>query len=86
MTSAEKKIFQKAEILLFAKKYTEYYPLKEKLKNTALFPYLQYQEIKNDPAIFEQQTIQIYLKEDKGSYWAYLLKKDLTRYCADKQN
>lgn len=86
ITTTDKAIFQQAEKLLRAKKYSEYYSLKAKLKQTVLLPYLQYQEIKNDPDIFEQQTIQNYLKENKGSYWAYLLKKDLASYYASKQN
>jgi len=86
ITTADKAIFQQAEKLLLAKKYSEYYSLKAKLKQTMLLPYLQYQEIKNDPDIFEQQTIQNYLKENKGSYWAHLLKKDLASYYASQQN
>ena len=86
MTTSDKQAFQKAEQLLFAKKYAEYYPLKEKFQNTPLLPYLQYQEIKNDPDIFEQKTIHSYLKENQGSYWEYLLKKNLAGYYASKQN
>ncbi|MFZ9036410.1 MAG: transglycosylase SLT domain-containing protein [Francisellaceae bacterium] len=82
MTDKEMTEFKAAESALDQQKYENYYHLKARLESTALYPYLQYQEISKNPKIFEQDTIEAYLQDNKGSYWGYLLKKDLAQYYA----
>ncbi|MDE4996853.1 lytic murein transglycosylase, partial [Francisella tularensis subsp. holarctica] len=49
------------------------------------YPYLQYKEISTDPDIFQQTTIDEYLKQDNNSYWQNRLSDDLAQYYAHKQ-
>ncbi|WP_119328857.1 lytic transglycosylase domain-containing protein [Cysteiniphilum halobium] len=72
--------FHKAESLLLAKNYKDYYQVKAKLTKVPLYPFLQYQEISVDPDLFKQETIDAYLKQNAGSFWASQLKQDLANY------
>lgn len=72
--------FNKAESLLQAKNYKDYYQVKAKLTKTPLYPFLQYQEISVDPDKFKKETIDAYLKQNQGSFWASQLKQDLANY------
>ncbi len=86
MSQTDADNFQKAEVLLNKNDMKAYYQLKAKLSDTALYSYLQYQEITKDISQFDTKTIDRYLKDNTGSYWAYLLKQKLALYYAQKEN
>ncbi|WP_208123289.1 transglycosylase SLT domain-containing protein [Facilibium subflavum] len=85
MSQEDLTLYQKAQTLLSKKDYQPYYQIKAKLKDTPLYSYLQYLEIKNNPDMFAQKTIQDYLLDNKGTYWAQLLPNALASYYAKQQ-
>ncbi|WP_408610315.1 lytic transglycosylase domain-containing protein [Francisella salina] len=86
LTSQQEKYSQQAIKALDKKDYKSYYYLKSKLKETSIYPYLQYKEIIADPAIFESATIDDYLRTHQDSYWNNQIKEDLASYYANKKD
>ncbi|QLE79741.1 lytic transglycosylase domain-containing protein [Francisella sp. Scap27] len=82
LTNTEKQYSQQALKALDKGDYKSYYYLKSRLKNASIYPYLQYREISKDPGMFEQSTIDRYLKQNKGKYWDTRLSEDLATYYA----
>ncbi|AJI46325.1 lytic transglycosylase domain-containing protein [Francisella tularensis subsp. novicida] len=85
LTTQQVEYSQKAIDALAKKDYKSYYYYKSKLKDTSIYPYLQYKEISTDPDIFQQTTIDEYFKQDNNSYWQNRLSDDLAQYYAQKQ-
>ncbi|MBK2110134.1 lytic transglycosylase domain-containing protein [Francisella tularensis] len=85
LTTQQVEYSQKAIDALAKKDYKSYYYYKSKLKDTSIYPYLQYKEISTDPDIFQQTTIDEYFKQDNNSYWQNRLSDDLAQYYAEKQ-
>ncbi|BCL52172.1 murein transglycosylase [Francisella tularensis subsp. holarctica] len=86
LTTQQVEYSQKAIDALAKKDYKSYYYYKSKLKDTSIYPYLQYKEISTDPDIFQQTTIDEYFKQDNNSYWQNRLSDDLAQYYAQKQD
>ncbi|WP_411961533.1 transglycosylase SLT domain-containing protein [Francisella sp. XLW-1] len=86
LTSQQEKYSQQAIKALDKEDYKSYYYLKSKLKETSIYPYLQYKEIIADPAIFEPATIDDYLRTHQDSYWNNQIKEDLASYYANKKD
>lgn len=86
LTNQQIQYSQQAVKALDKKDYKSYYYLKSKLKNTTIYPYLQYKEISTDPDIFESSTIDDYIKQNQDKYWTDELKDDLARYYAKKSD
>lgn len=86
LTNQQIQYSQQAIKALDKKDYKSYYYLKTKLKDTSIYPYLQYKEIAIDPAIFEIATMDDYLKENQNSYWSRQLRDDLANYYANKKD
>ena len=82
LTTQQSQFSKQAIKALEKKDYKSYYYLKSKLKDTNVYPYLQYKEISTDPNNFEQSTINRYIKQNKNSYWTDRLKYDLATYYA----
>ncbi|OIN83123.1 lytic transglycosylase domain-containing protein [Francisella sp. TX07-6608] len=85
LTTQQVEYSQKAIDALAKKDYKSYFYYKSKLKDTSIYPYLQYKEISTDPGIFQQTTIDEYFKQDNNSYWQNRLSDDLAQYYAQKQ-
>ncbi|WP_082343462.1 lytic transglycosylase domain-containing protein [Francisella persica] len=85
LTTQQVKYSQKAIDALAKKDYKSYFYYKSKLKDTSIYPYLQYKEISTDPNIFKQSTIDEYFKQD-NSYWQNRLSDDLAQYYAKKHD
>ena len=86
LTSQQTQFSKQAIKALEKKDYKSYYYLKSKLKDTSIYPYLQYKEISIDPENFKQATIDNYISKNKDSYWTGQLKDDLATYYAGKDN
>jgi soluble lytic murein transglycosylase len=86
MDKVELNNYQKAESLLVKKDYPAYYQVKAKLAKAPLYPFLQYQEISLDPDYFKQETIDGYLTQNRGTFWAKQLKEDLANFYLKKQD
>ncbi|APC92032.1 Soluble lytic murein transglycosylase precursor [Francisella sp. MA067296] len=86
LTTQQIQYSQKAIDALGKKDYKSYYYYKAKLKDTSIYPYLQYKEISTDPDVFQQSTIDEYFKQDNNSYWQNRLSGDLAQYYAEKQD
>ncbi len=82
LTNQQAQFSKQAIEALETKDYKSYYYLKSKLKNASIYTYLQYKEISTDPDIFEQSTIDSYIKQNKSSYWTNRLNDDLSAHYA----
>lgn len=85
LTPEQKVQYQKAIQLIQSHDYDQYYRLKAQLRNTDLFPYLQFLEITTDPDHFQQSTIQRFIQQQKGGYWVAPLKSELANHYAKTQ-
>ncbi|QIV95890.1 soluble lytic murein transglycosylase [Allofrancisella inopinata] len=86
LTDQQIKSSKQAIKALYNKDYKSYYFLKSKLKDTSIYPYLQYKEISSEPGTFDQMTIDSYYKENKDTYWISQLSDDLATYYAKNHN
>ncbi|AJC49288.1 lytic transglycosylase domain-containing protein [Allofrancisella guangzhouensis] len=77
---------QQALKALEKKDYKSYYYLKSNLKDTSIYPYLQYKEISLEPSIFDQVTIDSYYNSNKDTYWLSQLSDNLATYYAKNHN
>lgn len=81
LTSTQyQKIFREAQAHLNDQDLNQYYQLKAKLKNYALYPYLRYLEITTHFDKLSDETVENYLKEQKGTFWAMILKPQWLNY------
>ncbi|APC96772.1 lytic transglycosylase domain-containing protein [Francisella frigiditurris] len=83
LTDNQAELYKKALKLLDEKNYDAYYPIKARLKNTDLYPYLKYKEIASDPKLFSQDTIQDFYTKYKDQYWISPLSEKLAEYYAE---
>ena len=86
LTTSQINNSKKALSALDKKDYKSYYYLKTNLRNTSIYPYLQYKEISTNFKEFEPATINKYLTNNKSSYWSQKLTAQLASYYGGENN
>ncbi|MCF6777376.1 transglycosylase SLT domain-containing protein [Thiotrichales bacterium 19X7-9] len=86
LTQAQyQKLFVEARSHINDLNLNQYYKLKAKLKGYSLYPYLRYLEIVNHFDDYKSQTIENYLQENQGTFWAKLLKPQWLNYLGENE-